>query len=291
MRTLIVIAITLLMFGCGYKETHQNSHEKKPIASNGHNKIPVLNVGTFHFGYTPDAHSTEFDEESEASKKQAREVAKLLAQFKPTIIVVEKLPKYDDKLNQAYRDYLRNPAELITKDGEISMIAYEVGRLSNVEKLYGIDNHMGYNYSVGDYIERTPELTNSIDPQTYLQITNDPYRDHPEIAEREKQFDQMSLLEKLKLFNEPVQMDYSINTNADKLLYVGIDDGFEGADNAAIFYQRNMRIYSNLNRIPMTKNDRVFILMGRAHTAFLREFIKRSPKFEMVDTLKYLEEY
>lgn len=283
MRLIAFILMLSTVFGCNVKK------ELLPEKS-ASTKIQVLNFGTFHFGYTPDAHSTEFDEESEVSKKQAREVAELLAQFKPTIIVVEKLPKYDNKLNQAYQEYLKNPAELITKDGEISMIAYEVGRLSNVEKLYGIDNHMGYNYSVGDYIERTPELTNSIDPKTYLQITNDPYRDHPEIAEREKRFDQMSLLEKLKLFNEPVQLDYSINTNADKLLYVGIDDGFEGADNAAIFYQRNMRIYSNLNRIPMTKDDRVFILMGRAHTAFLREFIKRSPKFEMVDTLKYLED-
>ena len=44
-------------------------------------------------------------------------------------------------------------------------------------------------------------------------------------------------------------------------------------DNAAKFYHRNMKIYSNLNRIPMTKQDRVFIIMGSAHTAFLREFI------------------
>ncbi|GAA4349795.1 hypothetical protein GCM10023150_14650 [Kangiella taiwanensis] len=272
------------MFGCSVKN-EQLAERHVP------NKIQVLNFGTFHFGYTPDAHKTEFDEASDDSKQQAREVARLLAQFKPTIIVVEKLPKYDEQLNQAYQEYLNDPAELSHKDGEISMIAFEVGRLSNVKRLYGIDNHMGYNYSVGDYIEGTPELTNSIDPKTYLQITNEPYRDQSEIAEREKRFDQMSLLEKLKLFNEPAQMDYSINTNADKLLYVGIDDGFEGADNAAIFYQRNMRIYSNLNRIPMTKDDRVFILMGRAHTAFLREFIKRSPKFEMVDTLKYLEEH
>jgi len=50
-----------------------------------------------------------------------------------------------------------------------------------------------------------------------------------------------------------------------------------------------MKIYSNLNRIPMNKNDRVFILMGSAHTAFLREFIKRSPKFEMVNTFDYLQ--
>jgi len=89
--------------------------------------------------------------------------------------------------------------------------------------------------------------------------------------------------------NEPVYLDFLINTNADKLLYVGTDDGFEGADEAAKFYQRNMRIYSNLNRISMDKNDRVFILMGGAHTAFLREFMQRSSKFEMVETLNYLE--
>lgn len=38
----------------------------------------------------------------------------------------------------------------------------------------------------------------------------------------------------------------------------------------------------------MTKKDRVLILMNSAHTAMLREFIKRSPKFEMVNTLEYL---
>lgn len=290
MRPLAVVLTVLVLFGCQFKEEQIKVNQEDVVKAGVQNKIQVLNFGTFHFGYTPDAHKTEFDEEQESSKRAAREVAKLIAQFKPTIIVVEKLPKHDDKLNQAYQEYLQDPSELSTKDGEISMIAFEVGRLSNVKKLYGIDNHMGYNYSVGDYIERTPELENSIDPETYLQLTNDPYRDYPEIAEREKRFDEMSLLEKLQLYNEPVQLDYSINTNADKLLYVGVEDGFEGADNAAIFYQRNLRIYSNLNRIPMTKDDRVFILMGRAHTAFLREFIKRSPKFEMVDTLKYLEQ-
>lgn len=290
MKICTYLLAALCVFSCGFKNEQVKSEEENVSNSESYSKIPVLNFGTFHFGYTPDAHTTEFDEESDDSKQQAREVARLLAQFKPTIIVVEKLPKYDEQLNQAYQEYLKDPVELSHKDGEISMIAFEVGRLSNVEKLYGIDNHMGYNYSVGDYIERTPELENSIDPETYLQLTNDPYRDYPEIAEREKRFDKLSLLEKMKLYNEPEQLDYSINTNADKLLYVGIDDGFEGADNAAIFYQRNLRIYSNLNRIPMTKDDRVFILMGRAHTAFLREFIKRSPKFEMVDTLKYLEE-
>ncbi len=122
-----------------------------------------------------------------------------------------------------------------------------------------------------------------------MQLTNDRFKDYSNITKREKKYEKLSLLEKLRLINEPDYLDYSINTNADKLLYVGIDDGFEGADNAAIFYHRNMKIYSNLNRIPMTPDDRAFILMGTAHTAFLREFIKRSPKFEMVNSLEYLK--
>ena len=48
-------------------------------------------------------------------------------------------------------------------------------------------------------------------------------------------------------------------------------------------------MYSNLNRIQLKKTDRVFILMGAAHTAFFRDFISRSPKYKMVNTFDYLK--
>lgn len=284
MKQQIVIIFTLLFCSCANNKNKPNT----PTAKHNPEKIQVLNFGTFHFGSTSDANKTVFDEESDNSKIEIRKIAQLIAQFQPTIICVEKLPVKNIQLNQDYQEYLQNPADLSTKDGEISMLAFEVGRLCNVSKIYGIDNHMGYNYSVGDFIESSPDYENSIDPTTYLELTNDPMKNYPGIAEKEKRYDSLSLLEKLNLINEPAYLDYSINMNADKLLYVGIDDGFEGADNAAIFYHRNMKIYSNLNRIKMNKEDRIFILMGAAHTAFLKEFIKRSPKFEMVNTVEYL---
>ncbi|WP_240623445.1 DUF5694 domain-containing protein [Brumimicrobium aurantiacum] len=282
----IYLLFTVLLFSCN---TPDNQLKVDKSTEHKSDKIKVLNFGTFHFGYTPDANKTEFDEHSKESQKEIREISKMLAQFKPTIICIENLPKYNDEINKAYQDFLENPDELNTNYGESSMIGFEVGRLNNVKKIYGIDNHMGYNYSVGDFIENSPDLENAIDSKTYLQLTNEPFKEFPELAKREAKYETLSLLEKLKLINEPNHLDYSINTNADKLLYVGINDGFEGADNAAIFYHRNMKIFSNLNRIPMTKDDRVFILMGTAHTAFLREFMKRSPKFEMVNTLEYLK--
>lgn len=283
-----ILLLCILFFGCNTKNKSIELKKENKIEQKS-DKIKVLNFGTFHFGYTPDANKTEFDEHSEKAQKEIREISKMIAEFKPTIICIENLPKYNDEINKAYQDFLKNPAVLNTNYGESSMIGFDVGRLSGVKKIYGIDNHMGYNYSVGDFIENSPEYKNSIDSKTYLQLTNEPFKDYPEMAKREANYDNLSLLEKLKLINEPLHLDYSINTNADKLLYVGIDDGFEGADNAAIFYHRNMKIYSNLNRIPMTKKDRVFILMGTAHTAFLREFMRRSPKFEMVNTLEYLK--
>ncbi|MEN7551493.1 DUF5694 domain-containing protein [Rapidithrix thailandica] len=242
-----------------------------------------MNFATFHFGYTPDAYKVDFDENDKRKQEEIRQISKMLANFKPTIICIENLPKYNAEINQAYQDFLDNPSELNTNYGESSMIGFEVGRLSNVKKLYGIDNHMGYNYRIGEQID------NAIDSITYNEYLKEPFKYDPELAELDRDFEKLSLQEKLKYYNHPKKLDFNININADNLMYAGTENGFEGADEAAKFYQRNMRIYSNLNRIPMTKEDRVFILMGAAHAAFLREFIQRSPKFEMVNTLDYLK--
>lgn len=280
--------LSIILIGCDNNKI-EKSNEKISEVKIKSDKIQVLNIGFFHFANTSDATKVDFDEDDLTNQKEIRELSKLLENFKPTIICLEYVPEIDIKINQDYQDYLNNSKNLNTQYGELSMVGFDIARMSDLERVYGIDNHMGYNYSVGDFIENSPELENSIDPETYIELTNNPFKDYPDIDKQEKNFDNLTLLEKLRLINDPIMLDYSISTNADKLFYVGLNNGFEGADQAAIFYQRNMRIYSNLNRIKMTKNDRVLILMGSAHTAMLREFIKRSPKFEMVNTLDYLK--
>lgn len=282
------IILSIIFLGCDNNKVEKSS-EKITEGQIKSEKIQVLNIGFFHFGNTSDATKVEFDENDLENQKEIRELSKLLENFKPTIICLEFKPENEEKMNKLYKDFLNNPKHLNSQFGELSMVGFDVARMSGLDKVYGIDNYMGYNYSVGDFIENSPELKNSIDPETYLDLTNNPFKDYPEIDKQDKNFDNLTLLKKLRLINDPIMLDYSISTNADKLFYVGLDNGFEGADQAAIFYQRNMRIYSNLNRIKMTKSDRVLILMGSAHTAMLREFINRSPKFEMVNTLDYLK--
>lgn len=243
-------------------------------------KIPVLNFGTFHMGFTPDANSTEFDEHDKENQEKVHQIAEQIALFEPTVILVETVPEYNEKLQAEYREYLENPDMRFENPSEVELLAYEVGRLSGTKRIYGIDHKMNYNYRIGQEIE------NTVDSTWYNRYYENLTEFYPEVYFKQ---DSLSLAENLKLHNEDGYLDLLIAVNADMLTHAGTENGFEGADEAAKYYQRNLRMYSNLNRIDLNKNDRVLILMGATHTAFFREFISRSPKYKMVDTFEYLK--
>ncbi|WP_445665571.1 DUF5694 domain-containing protein [Fodinibius sp. AD559] len=230
-------------------------------------------------GFTPDANTTEFDEEDKKNQQRVHAVAEKLSDFQPTVILVEQEPKYNEKIQKEYKSYVNNPDTVFEDPSEIELLAYELGRLSGTEQIYGIDHKMGYNYRIGQ------EIDNVLDPDWYDKYYQNPLQFYPSINVNR---DSLSLLNKLKLMNRDRFLDFVIAVNADMLTHAGTEDGYEGADEAAKYYQRNLRMYSNLNRINLTADDRVFILMGASHTAFFRDFMSRDPKYQMVDTFKYL---
>ncbi|CAL2107741.1 conserved hypothetical protein [Tenacibaculum sp. 190524A02b] len=258
----------------------ENSIEKKKNSITDLKKIQVLNFGTFHMGKTLDENKTEFDEHDKKNQQEVHKIAKMLAVFKPTVIVVETPPAYNKKLQSLYKKYLNNPEIKFKNPDEIELLAYELGRLSNTEKIYGIDHKMSYNYNVGG------EIKNEIDAEWHDKYYQNPLQYYPEVNYSEKE---LNLLDKLKQTNHDRYLDFLITVNADMLTHVGTNESFEGADEAAKYYQRNLRMFSNLNRLELKEDDRVFILMGASHTAFFRDFISRSPKYKMVDTFEYLK--
>lgn len=249
-----------------------NDHELK--------KIAVLNFGTFHMGMTSDASKTEFDENDRENKRKVHEIAKMLSSFNPTVIIVETRPESDEEIQLEYNSYLKDPEMNFKNPSEVELLAYELGRISNVKRIYGIDHKMGYNYNIAN------EMENDIDDAWCEKYYANPLQFYPEVY---IDGDSLNLLDKLKYTNHDSYLDFLITVNADMLSHVGSEKGFEGADEAAKYYQRNLRMYSNLNRIKLTEDDHVFILMGASHTAFFRDFISRSPKYRMVNTLDYLK--
>ena len=286
MKKLILLICILAIYSC--KETKNNESNNKieqnitseNVINEDLKKIAILNLGTFHMGETSDANKTEFDENDKKNQLAIHEIASKLALFRPTVIIVETPPSYDKKLQAEYSEYLTNPKMNFRTPSEIELLAYELGRLSGTKRIYGIDHKMGYNYNIGN------EMVNSIDSIWHNKYYKAPLKYYPQINVDENK---LSLLDKLKLTNQNTYLDFLIEVNAEILSHVGSEKGFEGADEATKYYQRNIRMYSNLNRINLKEDDKVFILLGASHTAYLRDFISRSPKYRMVNTFEYLK--
>ena len=240
--------------------------------------IPVLNVATFHMGETSDANSTDFDEKNTENQMQVKKVAELLAEFKPTVIIIEDLPINDSIRQAEFRKYIHSPNMVFKNPNEIELLAYEVGRLGRAKRIYGIDFKEGYNYNIGADIE-----------QPIDKITNNKYWNLLDENEKMNPEEGIPFYDLFKLNNHPQYLESLININADLLTYIASKGKSEGADEAGKFYHRNLVMFSNLNQIELKPEDRVFILMGGTHTAFFDDFLKRSPKYKLENTFKYLK--
>lgn len=271
----ITLIFTLFTFINSYGQELRYD-EKEIYKTKFDDAVPVLNVATWHFGETSDANSTEFDENDKSNQKEVKKLAKLLAEFRPTIIVIENSPKNDSLRQISYFEYLKNPKMKFEKPTEIELLAYEVGRLSGAKKIYGIDFKESYNYniSVNDNVDKTTA-------NKYWKLSEENETKNPE--------NDIPFYDLFKLNNHPQYLESLINFNADLLTYISSKGNSEGADEAAKFYHRNLVMFSNLNQIPVDKTDRIFILLGGTHTAFLNDFLKRSPKYKLENTFDYLK--
>ncbi|WP_461112312.1 DUF5694 domain-containing protein [Spirosoma jeollabukense] len=53
------------------------------------------------------------------------------------------------------------------------------------------------------------------------------------------------------------------------------------------YYNRNIRIYSNIQRLVTRPSDRILVLYSNTHLYILKHLLKASPEFDLVDTMDY----
>lgn len=243
-------------------------------------KIKVLNIGMFHMGYTNDATTTEYDEKSEKNLAEIKEINELLAAFQPTIILVEEEVEYQKDLEQAYTSYCKDPSiKTRYHKSETQIIAFETGRLAGTKRIYGIDHKMSYNYNLNDLateINATKFFKTVAEIERLMQTVD---------ADPEK----VGLKKVLSILNTQAAYDFLININADALAFINKGENFEGADEAAKLYHRNLRMFANINKIEMDENDRVLIISGATHAAFFQGFLSRSYVYEVEPVDMYIK--
>ena len=277
MNKYILLLSIILLIGCE-TDFKPNRNQREVQSKKCDGKIPVLNFGTFHFLFSTDANTTFIDINDPEVVNEIRELNLRIAQFKPTVILTEDIPEINTELQSKYKEYVGNNDSLSTYYGEVGLVAFEVGRLSDCKRIYGIDDHefRNYDYKIGDRNQQ------HINDPTFAQIKK-------ESKEWDK-IDSLPLMERLIQTNTEAYRNFIININMDNLHYVNSDGTFDATDQALRLYHRNARWFANINKIELDTNDRVFILGGAAHTAFLHDMFERSPKFCLVNVEEILTE-
>jgi hypothetical protein len=249
------------------------------VAAQADEPAQVMLFGTFHF---QDAgldvvKLKDVNVMTAESQEYLQGLAERLASFEPTRVLLEYNPDNEELMNERYQAYLAGEFELPTN--EIYQLGFRIAKLAGNTRVYSFDNRE-IEWQAEALFEYAKE-NNSPEMDTH----NEMMRALTEEGEQARA--NLSLGELLVRVNNPEQerinMDSYLVTNA-----IGANDGYSGATASASWWERNFRMYANIQQ-QATPGQRIIALGGAGHTAILKQLLQIDSRLQGVDVIPYLE--
>lgn len=237
----------------------------------------VLVLGTYHFANPgQDVLKTEVaDVLSPTKQAEIRSVVEGLARFRPTKIAVEVEPSSAARLDSLYRSYRQGEHAL--SRGETQQLGFRLAAMFEHPRLHPIDHDGEFPWmAVTAYAE-------AHDPAFVAFWKRESARLAAEMNRRQRE---NTIGEILRLNNEPAELagDHGLYM---RFARVGAGDTYVGAELLTKWYERNIHIFSNLQRIA-EPGDRIVVIIGGGHAPILRELIHYDRELLLGDLLEYL---
>ena len=240
----------------------------------------VLVVGTFHFDYPgldamKEAEEDKIDVLQEPKKSEVSALVKYIRQFRPNKIAIEAHPGWE--AGRKYREY-RSGRHRDQRD-ERYQLAMRIAGEEGLDTLYSVDAHDMTDDLLALDSAYVQELARDFD----FQSDADPYTDlfRKWFEDDSKAVSKVPLLDYFKYMNSPESHQYGFGA------YLVGDfklEEYRGADLiAASWYDRNLRIFRNIQRITQGPEDRILVIIGNGHAAILRQLFQASPEYEFVE--------
>ena len=251
--------------------------------------VEVMVLGTYHFG-NPGLDLNNMKADSVLTPQRQRElaqVAKALAAFKPTRVMVE---MQSDAPDFAVADYARfDDAMLASEANEIVQIGYRTARAAGLNSVNGIDEQP--KTGEPDYFpfDKVEEAAARFGQTAALAATNVPVATSIKAFEAAQKTSSVGQL--LMQMNAPASAMNGMDSYYG-ILAIGDKDNQAGADLNAAWYLRNAKIFGKLMQVakPDTgQAERVLIVYGGGHGFWLRHFAGLVPGYRNVDVMPYLK--
>ena len=297
MRNFIKTTVAALVLGACAHADHPSAAEPDFLLRHGPH-AQLLYLGVFHFhNQGLDSYKEQFPVDVLSPKRQAEivDVVNQLAKYKPTRIGVEVPIARQGWVDSAYATFL---AKLPVKPdgsrdahsgassqaGEVFQIGFRLAALLGHKRVYAID---------APPRSYEPEMTQEQwNARSSKFVVNDSVWDAAETAMYRYQ-DSLKTVRTLRdyflLLNSPDVLRDALAPYLVGGFKRSAGDDYFGPDlNTTRWWNRNIRIFSNLNRITESANDRLLVIIGAGHVPILSHLTWVSPEYELVPLSKYL---
>ncbi len=251
-------------------------------------RAQLLLLGSFHFSY-PELDVVKSKQRinvlAPERQREIEELVECLAAYRPTRIAVEHLRERQAQLDSLYALYQKGSWAL--PPGETYQIGFRLARRLGHDRVYAVDT------------ERTPVLLDLVERQlapreAELMATDTVWRSRFARVRAYEDSVNASKHRTLREFfigmNEPAEIARSHMTyHVGFFKFDGEEGGYAGADFVAGWYDRNLRIFRNLQRITTSPDERILLIIGSGHLPILRFVTQHSPEYVLVEPATYLQ--
>jgi hypothetical protein len=250
-------------------------------------RAAVLLLGTFHFDY-PDLDVEKpghrVDVATLELQRQIDEVVERLAAYRPTRIAVEARVERQGRLDSLYHAYLDGRWEL--GRSEVYQLGFRLARRLGHDRVWAVDTER---HDLFVDLARS-----SLEPRSAeLFATDSAWRGRFRALSAWEDSTWAAgggtLRELFLRKNDPDRirvghMAYSVGF----FRFDGEEGGYLGADFVSGWYNRNLRIFRNLQRITRGPEERLLLIIGSGHLPILRFVVEHSPEYVLEEVGDYL---
>ena len=258
-----------------------------PVQSMG--RTQVLTLGTFHFSFPNlDVRKIEAGDQIDVLdpqyQKEIEDIVGRLARFKPTIIAIERPRDKQAHYDSLYNDYLQGRYQL--SRSEDNQIGFRLAQLMGIKSLHCIDSWGR------DYEDAAKVFADKGSPE-YKKFVGY-FTANPDSSKR---FLPRFIFKTKGIRAELLRLNEANNIRKDLGNYlIGVfkyetpDNDYFGPDFVSgWWFDRNLRIFRNLQRIGATPADRIVVIFGAGHMNLLNMLLEASPEYELVHPNEYLK--
>ncbi len=253
------------------------------------NKVPVITLGTFHFNF-PNLDNTKIDENDQIDvleptyQKEIEEIVSDLLEFKPTIIVIERQPDQQFKVDSLYQEYLKGNYQL--SRGEDEQIGFRLAKANALKKLYCVDEWGNFNENIAKIFEGKDSLL-TLRFESF-------YHTNPDSLKKTKNkptFKSIGIKKELLRINDEKRIKESLGDYLVGIFKYEVNQNdFLGVDfETGRWFSRNLKIFRNIQRIEASPSDRMVVIFGSGHLNLLNYFFECSPEYQLVDVKEFLK--